>query len=89
MQLGCLYGTNRIELLMQQNNQFRNEINEAISKFINKDWGITCIEDALLNDLALLTGERIVAVYLTSYGPVWIISEHDRHATTILFPSEY
>lgn len=89
MKLGCLYGTNRIESLMQENNRFRNEINDAINKFVNKDWGVTCPEDTLLNDLASETGERIIAVYATCYGPVWIISEYERQATTILFPSEY
>ncbi|MGD9678915.1 MAG: hypothetical protein AB7V16_11295 [Vulcanibacillus sp.] len=89
MRLGCLYGTKKVDSLMRKNNQFSGEINEAINKFVNNNWGDTCIEDRLLNDLALVTGERIVAVYLTIYGPVWIISEYDRQATTILFPSEY
>lgn len=74
---------------MQKSNQFSEEINEAINKFINHDWGDTCPEDELLNNLALITGERIVAVYTTCYGRVWIISEYARNTTTILFPSEY
>lgn len=89
MKLGCLYGTREIDSLMQKSKQFSSEINEAISKFISNDWGDTCTEDALLNNLALDTGERIVAVYKTCKGLIWIISEHDRQSTTILFPSEY
>lgn len=89
MKLGCLFGTRKIDLLMQTNNQFSDEINESINKFINNDWGDTCPEDALLNNLALETGERIVAVYKTCKGQIWIISEHDRKSTTLLFPSEY
>ena len=89
MTLGNLYGTREIDSLMQKNNQFRKEVNKAISKFINNDWGDTCPEDALLNNLALDTCERIVAVYKTCKGLIWIISEHDRQSTTILFPSEY
>ena len=89
MKLGCLYGTREIDSLMQKSIQFSGEINEAISKFINNDWGDTCPEDALLNNLALDMGERIVAVYKTCKGLIWIISEHDRKSTTILFPSEY
>jgi len=30
-----------------------------------------------------------MAEYLTSKGKIWIITEWDRSATTILFPSEY
>lgn len=89
MKIGCLFGTKKIELLMQSSNQFSDEINEAINKFINNNWGDTCPEDVLLNNLALETGERIVAVYNTCYGSIWIISEYDRQTTTVLFPSEY
>lgn len=89
MKLGCLYGTKKVDSLMRKNIQFSTEINEAINKFFNDDWGDTCIEDKLLNDLALITGERIVAVYNTCYGRIWIISEYDRQTTTVLFPSEY
>lgn len=89
MKIGVLYATRQIDSLMKKNIQFSEEIDEAIYKFANNNWGDTCPEDALLNNLALETGERIVAVYKTCKGQIWIISEHDRKSTTLLFPSEY
>ena len=89
MRIGNLYATRSIDELMQENKYFRDELNQALGKFINNDWGITCDEDVLLNNLAVETGERIVAVYNTCKGKIWIISEYERTATTILFPSEY
>ena len=38
----------------------------------------------------LVTGERLLSAYTRGVGPrVWIITEADRSATTILLPSEY
>ena len=52
--------------------------------------GITCEEDAEMNTEAVNNGDdRILAVYKTCKGNIWIITEWDRSVTTILFPSEY
>ena len=54
------------------------------------DWGDTCPEDSRANNDALVHGDRIFSVYLIAPGEkVWIITEADRSATTILLPSEY
>lgn len=89
MKLGNLYSTRNVDSLVQENKQFRDEINAALNKFINNDWGDTCDEDVEMNNEALDSGERILAVYKTCEGSVWIISEYGRSSTTILFPSEY
>ena len=69
---------------------FSKHVEEAIKKYANCDWGITCEEDAAMNAEAVNTGEdRIFAVYETCKGNIWIITEWDRSYTTILFPSEY
>ena len=63
---------------------------EALKKYANCNWGITCNDDAAMNNDAVLSGEnRILAVYDTCKGNIWIITEWDRSATTVLFPSEY
>ena len=36
-----------------------------------------------------VNGDRIFGAYETSAGRIWIITESDRSATTILFPHEY
>lgn len=89
MKLGNLYATWNIDVSMQENKMFRDEVNQALGKFINNDWGDTCLEDSTLNNLALDTGERVIAVYNTCKGRIWIISDYGRETTTVLFPSEY
>ena len=54
------------------------------------DWGEVCSEDGKLNDEALTQGYRLVSAYRTLLNErIWIITEADRSATTILLPSEY
>lgn len=54
------------------------------------DWGDVCPEDAAANDAALRDGARVLSAYTLSTGErIWLITEWDRSATTILLPSEY
>ena len=54
------------------------------------DWGDLCQEDRLANDQALIDGSRIVSAYrVGNHSTVWIITEADRRATTLLLPQEY
>ena len=54
------------------------------------DWGDCGKEDAQTNDEALQNGDRIFSVYqLDARTKVWIITELDRSATTILLSSDY
>ena len=54
------------------------------------DWGEVCPSDRELNDLALDEGTRVLSAYRTSKDVrIWIITEADRSATTILLPEEY
>jgi hypothetical protein len=47
-------------------------------------------EDWRLNDEALRDGSRLLSAYETERGVrLWIITEADRSATTILLPDEY
>ena len=63
---------------------------EFLSRHARCDWGDVDDEDAKLNDEALVEGERILSAYMTRKGAkIWIITEADRSATTILLPSEY
>ena len=63
---------------------------ELLSRHIGGDWGDVPDEDRKENDLSVEKGFRILSAYtLTSGEKVWIITERDRSATTILLPSEY
>lgn len=54
------------------------------------DWGELDSEDKRLNDQAVREGSRILSAYILQTGiKVWIITEWDRSATTLLLPSEY
>ncbi len=54
------------------------------------DWGELCEEDKAENELSVAQEFRILSAYtLTTGERIWIISEWDRSATTLLLPSEY
>ena len=56
----------------------------------NGDWGEVNAEDAAENELSLREGFRLLSAYtITSGIKIWIITERDRSATTILLPEEY
>lgn len=89
-ELGQLVMTRGIADAMESREVFKAEVNQAFEKYVNCDWGDTCEEDAKANDEAIKTGDdRVLAVYQTSEGKIYIITEWDRSCTTILFPSEY
>jgi hypothetical protein len=89
--LGQIAFTKGVWREMGDNSAFGKFVSESFVKYAHCDWGQTCDEDKALNDEAVKTGEdRILAVYETDGLPkIWIITEWDRSATTILFPSEY
>ena len=54
------------------------------------DWGELSEDDVRENELSLDEGFRLLSNYRTTKGQqLWIITEADRSATTILLPSEY
>lgn len=54
------------------------------------DWGTVSDKDAMANRLAIVQGNRIMSAYeLTPEEKIWIITESDRSATTLLTPDEY
>ena len=54
------------------------------------DWGDLDPEDSLSNSLALGNGGRLLSAYRLPTGTkIWVITEADRAATTLLLPEEY
>jgi hypothetical protein len=54
------------------------------------DWGDLCEADRQENEFSLTHGFRLLSSYhLNSEVKIWIITEADRSATTILLPEEY
>jgi hypothetical protein len=61
-----------------------------IARHISGDWGDIDGEDVQENEFALNQNLRLLSVYHLKDGTkIWIITEADRSATTILLPSEY
>lgn len=89
LNLGEVYMTNGIATAIEKNPVFHLEIKRAFYRYMGHDWGDLCQEDIALNEEALKIGERILALYNTSQGKVYIITEWDRSVTTILFADEY
>jgi hypothetical protein len=53
------------------------------------EWGDLSANDKRENELALGQPLRILSAYNTTAGRLWIITEADRSATTLLTPDEY
>ncbi len=63
---------------------------EFIGRHIAGDWGELDEEDRRENEFSVREGFRIFSAYTLSDGTrIWIITEADRAATTILLPEEY
>jgi hypothetical protein len=61
-----------------------------LQRHSNGDWGEVNARDAAENELSLRDEFRLLSVYtITSGIKIWVITERDRSATTILLPEEY
>lgn len=88
--IGRMVMTRGINEKMSSDESFVKEVLNALSRYLKKDWGEMCEEDKQMNDEAVRSGnDRILAAYETSEGKIYIITEYDRSATTILLANEY
>jgi hypothetical protein len=53
------------------------------------DWGNVLEEDARENEFSVRHGFRVLSSYRVTEERIWVITESDRSATTLLLPSEY
>jgi len=90
---GKFYVTAGVGGKMMYDEPFRHFCEESYQRYLRCDWGDLCAEDKAQNDSAVANGDdRILASYVHPEHPdwkLWIITEWDRSATTLLFPSEY
>ena len=62
---------------------------EFLARHVTGDWGELPVEDKAENHLSLQQGFRLLSSYRTSAGDkLWVITEADRSATTLLLPEE-
>jgi hypothetical protein len=64
---------------------------EFLARHARGDWGELTEDDRKENQLSLERGFRLLSSYRTNAGDtkLWVITEADRSATTILLPEEY
>jgi hypothetical protein len=60
-----------------------------LRRHVTGDWGNLDEEDMVENEFSVANGFRILSAYETPSGKLWIITEADRSATTVLLPEEY
>ena len=66
------------------------KVHDLFTRQENCDWGECAAEDRELNDEGARTGEdRCMGVHTVNGIKLWIITEQDRSATTVLLPEEY
>lgn len=90
--LGKTMATAGVDERMKRDRIFAAFVSKSLRRYQECDWGDTNKEDKVSNDYAVDNGERILAEYREDgVKPmrIWIITEWDRSATTILFPEEY
>jgi len=63
---------------------------DFLARYVACDWGDLSDEDQHENDYSVENGFRLLSSYRTNAGDkLWIITEADRSATTLLLPEEY
>ncbi len=83
--LGSCYATARAIALFSS-----ETLLGCLARHAAGDWGDLDTEDREANDVALATGGRLLSSYVfPDRGKLWVITEHDRSATTLLLPEDY
>lgn len=66
------------------------EARRFLARHERGDWGDLTPHDRAANDRALRDGDRLLSAYrFGDEQTLWIITEADRSATTLLLPDEY
>jgi len=82
--------TRGVNDLVAEREDFAKFVTGSLKRHANGDWGDLDNEDKKENELSLKERLRLLSAYETEGLPkIWIITEADRSATTILFPDEY
>jgi len=86
---GRILATRGVYFEMTKSLKFTRFVKASLSRHLQGDWGDLCPEDWDANERALQHGERLFSAYQDEGLPrIWIITEADRSATTVLFPEE-
>lgn len=91
--LGRIYATPGALGLLEGSQQNAHDL---LARHMHGDWGFVPRADAAANEHAVHQGLRILSSYAVGSGAsqdrrgvIWVITEADRSATTLLLPGEY
>jgi len=88
--MGRLLMTRGVNDQVAEDEAFSKFIMNSLTRHRSGDWGNLTDEAKQENELSLKEGYRLLSAYESEGLPkIWIITEADRSATTILFPDEY
>ena len=89
--LGRVVQTRGVNSKSRENRAFGREVMDAFRKYQRGNWGDTERDSVKRNNAVVKDGaeDQIFAVYNTSEGKIYIITEWDGSVTTILFSHEY
>ena len=87
--LGQIVWTMGVNDRVAVDTSFSKFVVESLKRHANCDWGDLSAEDKRENDFSLDKHLRLFSVYKQGKFAIWVITESDRSATTILFPAEY
>ena len=90
-EIGRTVHTPLISNRMSEDTKFHIFIATCINRYLCYEWGKISDEEKKQNKYAVENGERIFAAYEypKTKEMIYIITEADRSATTIMFASEY
>ena len=90
MKTGQTVMTRGIADKVADNEKFAKQVTYFMGLYFSGDWGSVSEDDKEMNDINVQMGiGSLMGAYETCEGRIWIMTEHDRSVTTILFPSEY
>ena len=87
--LGQIIMTRRINERVADDEGFAKFVFDFLKRHANGDWGDLCEGDKQENELSLKEDIRVFSAYQFKEEKIWIITNADRSATTVLFPEEY
>lgn len=97
LQLGSVYMTQGVLACIASGNLPKGRLAHLLlNRHMAGHWGDMDADDRQANDDALIHGARILSCYSIKPGQpaigdncIWILTEADRSATTIMLPEEY
>ncbi len=90
--MGRTVATRAVAVRMAEDLEWAEFATRCLVRHLSGDWGNLDDEDKASNEAALAEGERLFSSYWYKGNEdekLWIITEADRSATTLLFPSDY